>query len=37
MATCGCGHPANAHAPCGKCLVEGCDCELFERGEPVEV
>ena len=28
---CTCGHSEKDHAPCGKCLVEGCACEVFER------
>jgi len=28
---CTCGHSEKDHAPCGKCLVEGCECEVFEK------
>lgn len=28
---CTCGHSEKDHAPCGKCLVEGCECEVFDR------
>jgi hypothetical protein len=28
---CTCGHSEKDHAPCGKCLVEGCECEVLER------
>jgi hypothetical protein len=28
---CSCGHSEKDHAPCGKCLIEGCDCEVFEK------
>jgi hypothetical protein len=28
---CTCGHPEKDHAPCGKCLVEGCECDVFDR------
>jgi hypothetical protein len=26
---CTCGHSEKDHAPCGKCLVEGCECEVL--------
>ena len=28
---CTCGHSEKDHAPCGKCLAEGCECEVFEK------
>jgi hypothetical protein len=28
---CTCGHSEKEHAPCGKCLAEGCECEVFEK------
>jgi hypothetical protein len=34
LGMCTCGHSEKDHAPCGKCLVEGCECEVFERKKP---
>ncbi len=28
---CTCGHSEKDHAPCGKCFVEGCECEVLEK------
>jgi hypothetical protein len=31
---CMCGHSEKDHAPCGKCLIAGCECEVFEGQKP---